>query len=75
NIAKEKVENAVQKGDLDKKEEKLLIAMKSSSLSLEELILNYSEETDSLNLEEVLELITNLFKKNHINIRIEKGGK
>ncbi|MBJ8115837.1 MULTISPECIES: hypothetical protein [Bacillus] len=75
NTAKEKVENAVKKGDLDKKEEKLLIAMNSSSLSLEELILNYSEETDSLNLEEVLELITNLFKKNHINIRIEKGGK
>ncbi|MGG4169242.1 hypothetical protein ABEW00_17505 [Rossellomorea vietnamensis] len=71
------VEGAVQKGKLDKKEENLLKAMNAPAVSLEELILNYADQNDSsnLDLEEVLKLITNLFKKNHVNIRIEKGGK
>ncbi|WLR46562.1 hypothetical protein LC065_13395 [Halobacillus litoralis] len=71
--ARESVEGAVQKGVLNKKEEELLKAINSSSVSLEELVLNYADKNDSLNLEEVLHLITNLFKKNHVNIRIEKG--
>lgn len=75
--ARSLVQGAVQKGELDKKEEDLLKAMNAPAVSLEELILSYADQSDSsnLDLEEVLKLITNLFKKNHVNIRIEKGGK
>ncbi|UED79600.1 hypothetical protein FH508_0019700 [Lysinibacillus sp. CD3-6] len=74
NQAKDLVANAVQKEPLTEKEEVLLNSMNTNNLTLEELILNYEQNTESLNLEEVLNLMVGLFKKNHINIRVEKGG-
>lgn len=72
--ARSNVQTVVQKESLVEKEELLMESMTSSSLTLEELILNYEQNTDKLDLEEVLALMSSLFKKNHINIRIEKGG-
>lgn len=72
--AKRLVSNAVKKGELTEKEVEVLSAIEGKSCTLEDLILNIADQTDKFELEEVLRVATNLFKKNHINIRIEKGG-
>jgi hypothetical protein len=74
NKAKRLVSKAVQKGELTKKEAEVLEAIEGQSSTLEDLILRIAEQTDTFDLEEILRIATNLFKKNHINIKIEKGG-
>lgn len=68
------VANAAKKGELTEKEAEVLLAIEGKSCTLEDLILKIADQTDKFELEEVLRVATNLFKKNHINIRIEKGG-
>ncbi|WP_428912081.1 hypothetical protein [Niallia sp. Krafla_26] len=72
--AKSLVSNAVKKGELTEQEAEVLSAIEGKSCTLEDLILKIADQTDKFELEEVLRVATNLFKKNHINIKIEKGG-
>jgi hypothetical protein len=74
NKAKRLVSKAVKKGELTKKEAEVLEAIEGQSSTLEDLILRIAEQTDKFDLEEILRIATNLFKKNYINIKIEKGG-
>lgn len=71
NYIKDKLLEKLQKGELDDKEEELYNLIDDSSLTLEEIILKYKEEKDSLNFDLILKLVMGLFKKNYIDIEVK----
>lgn len=69
---KHSLNNKGKKGELEEDEKKLLNLLENGNTTLEEAILKYSDVTNKLDLEEVLGLVVGLFKKNYLDIKINR---